>query len=57
MPDIPEPSSFHLTKDLFIDQFKIVENILKMFNKKLNKKDINKPKFHDVPGEWFGGPF
>lgn len=57
MPDAPEPSSFHLTKDLFTDQFKIAQNVLKMFNKKLNKKDINKPKFHDVPGEWFGGPF
>ena len=57
MPDVPEPTSFYLTKDLYIDHFKISEKVLEMFNKKLEQKYIKKPKLHDIPGNWFGGPF
>lgn len=57
MPDIPEPTSFSLTKNLYIDHKKIVKNVSKMFKKKIIMNKKNKKKFHDVPGEWFKGPF
>lgn len=57
MPDIPEPTSFGLTKSLYIDQKKIIDTVSKMFNKKVNTKNLQKIIFHDVPGKWFKGPF
>lgn len=60
MPDSPEPASYGLTKGLFIRPKKIVSEILKIL--KINKKNIlrsvnSEPNPHDVPGEWFKGPF
>lgn len=57
MPDIPEPTSFFLTKNLYIDHIKVVKTVLKMFKKSMNLKKLKKPEFHDVPGTWFKGPF
>lgn len=57
MPDIPEPTSFNLTKNLYIDHRKILKKISKMFNKKIIINNKNQKKFHDIPGEWFKGPF
>ena len=57
MPDIPEPTSFELTKNLYITDEKIIHTVSKILKKKINKNiKINK-KYHDVPGEWFKGPF
>ena len=42
MPDIPEPTSFGLTKSLYIDQKKIIDTVSKMFNKKLTLKIYKK---------------
>ena len=59
MPDVPEPTSFSLTKDFYITTKKIVETVLVMFNRKSNNlnKDIKESYLHDVPGPWFKGPF
>ena len=61
MPDIPEPTSYALTKNFFIDYKKITIKVLKMFNKK-DKKSLNnffkKDKLHhDQPHQKYFGPF
>ena len=59
MPDIPEPTSFALTKDFYPSAAEIADKILKMLDfVNVNPyEDLPKPKPHDVPGEWFKGPF
>lgn len=59
MPDNPEPTSFGLTKHYHPTSEHIVENIAKMFSIKIDLTDlIRKRKYpHDVPGDWFKGPF
>ena len=59
MPDIPEPTSFSLTKNFYNDSNIIIKKVLKILNKeklinKINLLKNNKP--HDVPGDWFKGP-
>ena len=58
MPNFPESTSFALTKDYHVNSKKIVERISKML--KINIKTGNyfkKDHPHDVPGDWFTGPF
>ena len=59
MPDVPEPTSFALTKNFHITSDKIINKVLKIMNIKQIKKlrNLNKKKNHDQPGEWFKGPF
>jgi len=59
MPDIPEPTSFALTKNFHITKKDIVKKVLKILKIKNQSKlkYLNSPKFHDQPGEWFKGPF
>ncbi len=60
MPDIPEPTSFGLTKHIYMTHLEIISkvlDILKINKKYLKKLKISKPKFHDVPNEGFKGPF
>ena len=53
MPDVPEPTSFALTKNFHITYTKIVNKILDMFHVKKNQKFKtnfkNNKKFHDQP--------
>ena len=60
MPDVPEPASFGLTKGFYVGAEQIVIQVCKM----LGRTDVNilsgSPKEHvphDVPGDWFKGPF
>ena len=57
MPDIPEPTSFQLTKNLYITDQKIVIEVSKILKKKVTNKMKVKKNLHDIPGEWFKGPF
>ena len=60
MPDFPEPTSYGLTKNFYFDKFKIIKKIklILKINKKLKiENEIKKPDHHDIPGEWFTGPF
>ena len=59
MPDVPEPTSFALTKNFHVSSKDIINKVLKILNIKHRKnlRDLNLPKFHDQPGEWFRGPF
>ena len=61
MPDSPEPSSFGLTKSFYIRSYDIaleVCKILKIKNTKQILQNLEKePDPHDIPGDWFKGPF
>ena len=59
MPDVPEPTSYALTKNFYIRAADIVDKVLKILNiDNVNPyADIPEPEPHDVPGEWFKGPF
>lgn len=58
MPNFPESTGFSLTKDYHISSLDIVEKIAKMFKLKVDAKNsFKKDHPHDVPGDWFSGPF
>ena len=59
MPDVPEPTSPSLTKDLYIRADTIVKNVLKSLkiNYKNISKDLENPNPSDVPDSDFTGPF
>lgn len=59
MPDIPEPTSPALTKGFYIRAADIVKQVLTMLDKDISKvdQDLPEPFPHDVPGDWFKGPF
>jgi len=59
MPDVPEPTSFGLTKGFFVRGINIYQSAMAMFGKLVTVKAdvLDEPSPHDVPGEWFKGPF
>ena len=59
MPDFPEATSFSLTKDYHVKALDIVDKILDMMQieDKFDKKELESKYPHDVPGDWFTGPF
>lgn len=56
VPDIPEPASYGLTKFYYQEGNKILNKILTILNKK-NIKLKKNMGHHDIPGDWFKGPF
>ena len=58
-PDFPEATSFSLTKDYHVKAEDIVKNVGKILDLKFNQMFVRKKinHLHDVPGEWFKGPF
>lgn len=59
MPDIPVPTSFALTKDLYPSTKDIVLTASKMLDRKLeiDTQFSDPTDLHDIPGAWFSGPF
>ena len=59
LPDSPEPTSFSLTKEYYVDSVTIVEEVLGMLEKeeRMDSVGITGRSPHDVPGDWFKGPF
>jgi pyruvate dehydrogenase E1 component beta subunit len=59
MPDYPEATSYGLTKQYHITAEDIVKKIGDILKLKLECKSLtdNGNKFHDIPGDWFSGPF
>ena len=59
MPDVPEPTSPGLTKGFYVRAADIAEKALEMMDREASevRRDIVEPMPHDVPGEWFKGPF
>ncbi len=58
LPDMPEPTSYGLTKNFYLNADDVIQKVLKMcgFPQK-NLPIIRAPEHHDVPGAWFKGPF
>jgi pyruvate dehydrogenase E1 component beta subunit len=58
MPDVPEPTSFALTKGFYITAADVAKKVLEMLGKNNQiKVDLSEPIPHDIPGNWFKGPF
>lgn len=59
LPDFSTPTSFGLTKDYYPDASTICDRVNKMLGININTDLIKKHKspLHDIPGEWFNGPF
>ena len=59
MPDVPEPTSFALTKDFYITGKDIAAKISAAIlgNTKIVDSEFKSTDLHDIPGEWFKGPF
>jgi pyruvate dehydrogenase E1 component beta subunit len=59
MPDVPEPTSVALTRGFYVRAADISIKILSMMGKNIDcvRSDLPEPTPHDVPGDWFKGPF
>lgn len=59
MPDVPEPTSPALTKGFYMRAADIAEKALQMMGRDFSKvrNSLPEPTPHDIPGEWFKGPF
>ena len=59
MPDVPEPTSFGLTKDFHVDARDICIAVSTALNlDSIVKMNLSPERMqHDVPGDWFKGPF
>ena len=58
MPNFPESTSFALTKDYHVTSLNIVDKVSEMFQIEIHdKSSLKKDHPHDVPGDWFTGPF
>ncbi|MCB6182234.1 alpha-ketoacid dehydrogenase subunit beta [Leeia sp. TBRC 13508] len=58
-PDCPEPTSYGLSKAFYIDAKKIMSkvcDVLKVAEAPYHLLPAERP-YHDVPGDWFTGPF
>ena len=59
MPDIPEPTSFGMTIGLHPRAETIVQQIGQLLGKAISTGPVlaQRTHLHDVPGDWFNGPF
>jgi len=59
MPDVPEPTSYALTKSFYIRSKNIAEKVMMMMDRDSSSIGdlLIEPEPHDVPGKWFKGPF
>ena len=61
MPDIPEPTSYALTKNFHINYETVVKKVLEVLNRKDSARNIlakyKKKLHHDQPHKEFLGPF
>ena len=58
LPDFPEGTSPALTKEYHVRAEDIIKRVLSMNNIKQKQKiSLDRQFSHDVPGDWFSGPF
>lgn len=59
MPDVPEPTSPALTKGFYVRAADIAKCAMSMMEKDASNvvASLPEPMPHDIPGEWFKGPF
>ena len=57
LPDNIQPTSYKLTKDFYPNYLSIIKLISNLLKIKVNFDDLNVESDHDIPGNWFKGPF
>ena len=59
MPDVPVPTTIAMTKDFYPDFQVIIDQVSALLGKAIPTLPENEltAKRHDVPGDWFKGPF
>ncbi len=59
MPDVPEPTSFALTKGFHVDALDIYVAACSVLGRDhdIDRSGLTTRVPHDVPGDWFRGPF
>lgn len=59
MPDVPEPTSYGLTRGFYVRAADIAVKVMEMMGRSAEgvRSALPEPDPHDVPGEWFKGPF
>lgn len=59
LPDVPTPTSYALTRGLYPGAEEIVRTVGQMLGVAVDPGGMSarKPAHHDVPGDWFRGPF
>jgi pyruvate dehydrogenase E1 component beta subunit len=59
MPDVPEPTSPALTRGFYVRAGDIAATVLEMLGHESTpaRAALPEPQPHDVPGDWFKGPF
>jgi len=59
MPDCPEPTSYGLTKTFYPTSREISRKVCEMLTVEITEDKLSsiQKDFHDVPGDWFKGPF
>ena len=59
LPDFPSPTSPALTKEYYSDAEDIYQAVCRMLDKKVSGEHFHalNSRPHDVPGDWFKGPF
>ena len=58
LPDAPVPTSFALTRNFYPTSYEIAKKVCSMLEMPFNEKNFKPSSFpHDVPGDWFKGPF
>ncbi|MBD2428502.1 transketolase C-terminal domain-containing protein [Phormidium sp. FACHB-1136] len=59
MPDVPEPTSYGLTRGFYVRAVDIAVKVMEMMGRSAEgvRSALPEPDPHDVPGEWFKGPF
>jgi pyruvate/2-oxoglutarate/acetoin dehydrogenase E1 component len=59
MPDIPEPTSYGLTRGFYVRAADIAVRVMEIMGHDTQnvRNALPEPTPHDVPGDWFKGPF
>lgn len=59
MPDAPEPTSYGLTKGFYVRAGVICEKVMELMGLANDcvRDDLPEPRPHDIPGDWYKGPF
>jgi pyruvate dehydrogenase E1 component beta subunit len=59
MPDIPESTSPALTKGYHVRAEQVAQAVGEMLGRKVEFRSLSEQRAypHDVPGDWFSGPF
>lgn len=59
MPDVPEPTSPALTQGFYVRAVDVAAKVMAIIGRDASQVRLDLPEStpHDVPGEWFKGPF